>query len=60
MPGPFEVHVRGQKVITCATRDEAETWAAIAGTDYAPATIRDLTPEVDPRQQTIFDALEAL
>ncbi|MDN5687097.1 MAG: hypothetical protein L0G94_10560 [Brachybacterium sp.] len=56
----FEVHVRGRKVITCVTRAEAEDWADVAGTDYAPAMIRDLTPEVDPRQQSIFDALEAL
>lgn len=56
----YEVHVRGRKVITCATRAEAEDWADVAGTDSAPATIRDLSPEVDPRQQTIFDALEAM
>lgn len=66
MAGRFEVHVRGRRAITCTTRDEANDWADLLGTDRAPASIRDTAPPApapvgaDPRQQTIFNTPEDL
>lgn len=46
----LEVHVRGSRVISCATDEEAASWAELLGTDYAPAT-------VVPVERTLLDAL---
>ena len=39
MSGDFEVWVRGRRAITCDTRQEADRWAGLLGTSYAPATV---------------------
>lgn len=39
MSGDFEVWVRGRCVITCDTRHDADRWADLLGTSYAPATV---------------------
>lgn len=60
----FEVRIRGRKVISCTTHDEAQHWADLLGTDYAPSTIHDTaaTPVASPpttvQQPSIFDHLE--
>ena len=58
MPGPFEVHVRGTRAIACEAREEAEDWAVLLGTDYAPATVHELTTDLDPRQLDMLALLE--
>lgn len=64
MSKPYEVHVRGRRTITCATREEADDWAAVLSTTTAPATVREAPkkpatpPGPEHRQQTIFDSLE--
>lgn len=41
----FQVWIRGHKVITLPTRSEADHWADLLGTDYAPATVKEATDE---------------
>lgn len=39
MSGAFEVWVRGRRVVTCDTRNDADRWADLLGTRYAPAKV---------------------
>lgn len=59
----YEVRVRGRRAIATETRAEAEDWATVLGTSYAPATVHDLAPAPTPppipaQQPSIFDHLE--
>lgn len=58
MPGPFEVHVKGARAIACESHSEAEYWASLLGTDYAPATVHELSEDLDPRQLDMLALLE--
>lgn len=40
----YEVHTRGEKRISVDTLQEAESWAGLLGTDYAPARVIERQP----------------
>ncbi|MGN7977402.1 hypothetical protein ACTJJ4_07490 [Microbacterium sp. 22195] len=64
-PARFEVRIKGDRALSCEDRAEAERWAEVLGTDYAPATVHDAhatpggckkTPEANA--PTLFDLLD--